>query len=217
MCVVAPVCCLSLLVFAFVGQQRALRQIAARHRIVLAVAIFDHQGLLLCKPDDGLLPSSQIFPNSGPEDDRTSIWQLFGLRNRLSLEASSRKLTRADPAFIAFLRASWSWRGHKEKSTAVTTSGQTTEQPDGMASATSHHDTTGSVANSSRVSIADIIADSRRDSESDHEGAMSGPAIEAMRRSVLGFELAARDIATALSGNSNLQSTGVLFDEILKT
>lgn len=44
-----------------------------------------------------------------------------------------------------------------------------------------------------------------------------GICVEALRRAVMGFEMAGQEIATALSGSHNLQSTGVLFDGILKT
>lgn len=210
-CVVTPLCCLSLLVFAFVAQQRVLRQIAARHRIVLAVALFDQQGLLLCQHEDGLLPSAKIYPSVEPQG-KPGILEFLGIRNRLSLNASSTKLTRSDPAFISFLRASWSWR--KRSINASLATGSTglpgDEHLEGMSSSVS-----GGVApfhaGPSNTSVGDLDESDGDDSE------FSGVSIEALRRAVMGFEMAGQEIATALCGTHNLQSTGVLYDGILKT
>ncbi|ORY81774.1 hypothetical protein BCR35DRAFT_352280 [Leucosporidium creatinivorum] len=209
-CVVTPLCCLSLLVFAFVAQQRVLRQIAARHRIVLAVALFDQQGLLLCQHEDGLLPSAKIYPSLEPKG-KPGILEFLGLRNRLSLNASSTKLTRSDPAFIAFLRASWAWRKRSKSGSLATGSSGLPgdEHLEGMSSSVSgvapFH------AGPSKTSVGDLD-----DSDGDTSD-LSGVSVEALRRAVMGFEMAGQEIATALCGTHNLQSTGVLYDGILKT
>lgn len=107
--VLAPVCSLTLLVVAYIAQKRLVRQIASRHRIVLAVAIFDSNGHLLVNHEDGLLPSAQIYPVSTSTPQKASFLEWLGVKDKLSLDAS-KKLARSDPAFVAFLRASWSWK-----------------------------------------------------------------------------------------------------------
>lgn len=202
---VAPVCCISLLIFAFIGQQRVLRQIAARHRIVLAVALFDQQGLLLCQHDDGLLPSAKIYPTADSPDTKTGILQFLGLRNRLSTNSQSKKLTRSDPAFIAFLRTSWAWRFRRGAGSIATgsTGRGADEAAEGMESRTS-----GAAPWSGALEdLPGLTGDEEYD----------GISLDALRRAVMGFEMAGQEIATALSGGHNLQSTGVLFDGILKT
>lgn len=185
-----------------------LRQIAARHRIVLAVALFDQDGLLLCQHQDGLLPSAKIYPSvEQHESKQAGILEFLGLRNRLSLSASSKKLTRSDPAFIAFLKSSWSWRRRQGAGSIATGSSSlpADEHGDGMASRTSagqFH------AGPSKVSVGE---------ESDEDSDLSGASVEALRRAVMGFEMAGQEIATALCGTHNLTSTGVLYDGILKT
>ena len=107
--VLAPVCCVTLLVVAYVAQQRLVRQIASRHRIVLAVAIFDSNGHILVNHEDGLLPSAQIYPVSTSKPQKASFLEWLGVKDKLSLD-STKKLARSDPAFVAFLKTSWSWK-----------------------------------------------------------------------------------------------------------
>ncbi|KAK4048351.1 hypothetical protein OIV83_004873 [Microbotryomycetes sp. JL201] len=214
-CVVTPVCCLALLVFAVIGQQRVLRQIAARHRIVLTTAIFDQQGLLLCQLSDGLLPSAKIYPDQRGDERKTSILQLLGLRDRLSLNASSRKLTRSDPAFVAFLQTSWSWKSRQGGSVATGSNGLVSdENVDGIESASSNPALASFTGPASRTSHGGGgVEDAGLPDMDDLDAA----EFDGLRRAMMGFEMAGQEIATALTGTGNLQITGVLYDNILKT
>ncbi|GAA5925475.1 uncharacterized protein JCM15063_005034 [Sporobolomyces koalae] len=114
-CVVAPICCISLLVFAYIAQLRHARQRAARHRIILSSAIFDQQGLLLVDPESGLLPTARIYASTTKEA-KPSVLNFFGMgnRSRLRLDSSKVKVGRSDPAFAAFLQRSWEWRARQQ-------------------------------------------------------------------------------------------------------
>jgi len=201
-CVVAPICCILLLVFAYLGQQRALHQKAARHRIMLSTAIFDQHGLLLVHPDSGLLPSAKIYPSRTNEQDKFSIWQVITSGNRLRLDANKVKLQRSDPAFVAFLKMSWAWRSQKQPGEAALVGGED-------ASATF-----GGVGGGGAASRAGEDVGAGRLSEADDE--MTGSEAEGLRRSVLSFEMAGEEIASELTGTPNLKALGVLYDSILK-
>lgn len=210
-----PVCCLALLAFAVIGQQRVLRQIAARHRIELSVAIFDPQGFLLCQHADGLLPSAKIYPDVRADERKTGILQLLGLRDRLSLNASSRKLTRSDPAFVAFLQSSWSWRSKQAGSIATGSSGMAPEEhADGAESPAASASWPAFAGPASRTSAAGAVDAPRL---SDVLDDVSAEAMENLRRAVMGFEMASQEIATSLVGTGHLPATGILYDSILKT
>ncbi|KAM0791207.1 hypothetical protein ACM66B_005689 [Microbotryomycetes sp. NB124-2] len=217
-CVVTPVCCLALLAFAVIGQQRMLRQIAARHRIVLTTAIFDQQGLLLCQHSDGLLPSAKIYPDSRGDDRKAGILQTLGLRDRLSLNASSRKLTRSDPAFVAFLQTSWSWRSRQGGSVATGSIGLVSdENVDGIESASSNPAMAHFVGTASRTSHGGGVGGGEEESGLPDMEGFDAAEFDGLRRAMMGFEMAGQEIATALTGTGNLQSSGVLYDNILKT
>ncbi|KDE08785.1 hypothetical protein MVLG_00891 [Microbotryum lychnidis-dioicae p1A1 Lamole] len=230
--VVAPVCCLSLLVFAVISQQRLLRRMAARQRIVVATAIWDGHGRLLVREADGLLPSSTLFPKV-EKAKPTGVLEWFGLRNRLSLESSNKKLGRFDHAFVALLRASWAW---KEQSLATVT------RVDSEVGAT--HDARRGSTISSQADVhardygarefvaqaasapgrpslpVDVETDDQDEGHYDlesQEGDFDDDAYERMRSAVLGFEVAGREIATELVGSPKLSANGVLFDQILNT
>ncbi|GAA5950722.1 hypothetical protein JCM21900_000492 [Sporobolomyces salmonicolor] len=200
-CVVAPVCCILLLIFAYVAQQRLVRQRAARHRIILATAIFDQQGLLLVHPESGLLPSARIYPSSSPEEKLSSLG-FFGFRRRLHLEASKLKLARSDPAFIAFLKLSWSWR---------------TRRRSAQASADANREERDSAQASGSRSGDGDEGDHERSRLSETDDAMTDSQTELMRRSILSFEMASEEIAMQLIGGSDVKTLGVLYDGILKT
>ncbi|BGP02337.1 MHYT domain signaling protein [Rhodotorula toruloides] len=195
-CVVAPICCILLLVFAYFGQLRLLRQRASRHRVILSTAIFDQNGLLLVHPESGLLPSSRIYPNKPGEQEKVSLFQLLGDSNRLRLEASKLKLQRSDPAFVAFVKMSWSWRSQRGSAAPGTQGGNS----------------------SGDGSQGDRAADeesgpSMRLSEAEE---MTGSEAEMLRRSVLSFEMAGEEIASEVTGTPDLKALGVLYDSILK-
>ncbi|GAA6050346.1 hypothetical protein JCM3770_002974 [Rhodotorula araucariae] len=202
-CVVAPLCCILLLIFAYLGQQRALHQKLARHRIILSTAIFDQQGLLLVHPDSGLLPSAKIYPSRTNEPEKFSIWQVIGSGNRLRLDASKLKLQRSDPAFVAFVKMSWNWRTQKEPAGSVP-----------GAHGEDAHLAFGSTGNASRSAEANDIGATSRLSEADEE--MSGSEAELLHRSVMSFEMAGEEIANELTGAPNFKALGVLYDSILK-
>ncbi|BGP24991.1 MHYT domain signaling protein [Rhodotorula toruloides] len=196
-CVVAPICCILLLVFAYFGQLRLLRQRASRHRVILGTAIFDQNGLLLVHPESGLLPSARIYPNKPGEQEKVSLFQLLGTGNRLRLEASKLKLQRSDPAFVAFVKMSWSWRSQR-----------------GSAAAPGAHGGNSSGDGSQGERAADDESDpSMRLSEAEE---MTGSEAEMLRRSVLSFEMASEEIASEVTGAPDLKALGVLFDSILK-
>ncbi|BGP40448.1 hypothetical protein JCM10450v2_004430 [Rhodotorula kratochvilovae] len=202
-CVVAPVCCILLLIFAYLGQQRALHQKMSRHRIILSTAIFDQQGLLLVHPDSGLLPSAQIYPSRQNEPEKSSIWQVIGSGNRLHLDASKLKLQRSDPAFVAFLKMSWNWRTQKA--------------PDGAAPGVIGEDAHlafGGPGTASRAGDDQEVGTTTRLSEADEE--MTGTEAELLRRSIISFEMAGEEISSELTGSPNLKALGVLYDSILK-
>ncbi|GJN90806.1 hypothetical protein Rhopal_003820-T1 [Rhodotorula paludigena] len=200
-CVVAPVCCILLLVFAFLGQQRALHQRAARHRIILSTAIFDQQGLLLVHPDSGLLPSAKIYPSKQNEPEKFNVFQVLSSGNRMRLEASKLKLQRSDPAFVAFLKMSWNWR--------------TLKTPSAGAGGAIAEDLTSGPGSVSRLGEEERdVGTTTRMSEADDE--MTSSEAELMRRSVLSFEMAGEEIASELTGTPNLKALGVLYDSILK-
>ncbi|GAA5820515.1 hypothetical protein JCM11251_003025 [Rhodosporidiobolus azoricus] len=208
-CVVAPVCCILLLIFAFIGQQRILRQRLARHRIILSTAIFDQQGLLLVQPESGLLPSAKIYPSKSNEAEKVSFLQMLGIGNRLSLQASKLKLARSDPAFIAFLKMSWAWRSKRGPvpggSNAAFAGAPGAEQE-------SAYGGTGSRSGEDGGEVTGISTP--RLSEAEDE--MTGSEAEIMRRSVLSFEMASEEIATQLTGSNDLKVLGVMYDSILK-
>ncbi|KAK4053883.1 hypothetical protein OIO90_003720 [Microbotryomycetes sp. JL221] len=216
-CVVTPVCCLALLAFAVIGQQRVLRQIAARHRIVLTAAIFDQQGLMLCQHADGLLPSAKIYPDTRADERKTGILQMLGLRDRLSLNASSRKMTRSDPAFVAFLQSSWSWRSRQGGSVVTGSTGLVSdENVDGIESASSNPAMADLTGPASRTSHGGGMGDCD-DSGLPELDDVDAAEYDGLRRALMGFEMASQELATALVGASKLQATGVLYDNILKT
>jgi hypothetical protein len=192
-CVVAPVCCILLLVFAFIGQQRILRQRLSRHRIILSTAIFDQNGLMLVQPESGLLPSAKIYPSKSNEAEHVSFLQMLGIGQRLSFQASKLKLARSDPAFIAFLKLSWGWRS---------------KRPTGVSGAPGEHD-----SNYGGASGQDSPSTPRL-SEADDE--LSGSEAELMQRSVLSFEMASEEIANQIVGSNDLKVLGVMYDSILK-
>ncbi|GAA5944147.1 hypothetical protein JCM3775_001080 [Rhodotorula graminis] len=198
-CVVAPICCILLLVFAYLGQQRALHQKAARHRIMLSTAIFDQHGLLLVHPDSGLLPSAKIYPSRTNEQDKFSIWHVITSGNRLRLDANKVKLQRSDPAFVAFLKMSWAWRSQKQPGEAAAVGDDVNATSFGGVGAASR---TGEGVGAGRLSEAD--------------DEMTGSEAEGLRRSVLSFEMAGEEIASELTGAPNLKALGVLYDSILK-
>ncbi|GAA5915015.1 hypothetical protein JCM5296_003832 [Sporobolomyces johnsonii] len=200
-CVVAPVCCILLLIFAYIAQQRLVRQRAARHRIILSTAIFDQQGLLLVHPESGLLPSARIYPSSSPED-QPSFLGFFGVGRRLHLEASKLKLARSDPAFIAFLKLSWSWR---------------TRRGSGRASADASREERDSAQGSASRSGDGDEGENERSRLSETDDAMTDTQTELMRRSILSFEMASEEIAMQLIGGPDVKALGVLYDGILKT
>ncbi|GAA5874518.1 hypothetical protein JCM16303_002891 [Sporobolomyces ruberrimus] len=191
--VVAPLCCISLLVFAWIAQRRQARQRAARHRIILSTAIFDHQGLLLVQPESGLLPSAQIYPTTSAKDE-ASLRSLFGSRNRLRLDSSRAKLSRSDPAFIAFLQESWSWRNHR--ATPFAREEQQTHSRGGP----------------------EEKRGNREDLDGNGSESSGSSEAEMTRRSLISFQMASEEIATQISGNGeDLRCLGVLYDNILKT
>lgn len=194
-------CCILLLVFAFLGQQRALHQRAARHRIILSTAIFDQQGLLLVHPDSGLLPSAKIYPSKQNEPEKFNVFQVLSSGNRMRLKASKLKLQRSDPAFVAFLKMSWNWR--------------TLKTPNAGAGGAIAEDLTSGPGSVSRLGEEERdVGTTTRMSEADDE--MTSSEAELMRRSVLSFEMAGEEIASELTGTPNLKALGVLYDSILK-
>ncbi|KAM0753752.1 hypothetical protein T439DRAFT_377899 [Meredithblackwellia eburnea MCA 4105] len=224
-CVVAPVCCLTLLVIAIIGQAQVVRNMAARHRVIVSVALFDQQGHLLVQPN-GLLPSAEITPPAAPPDiGRRTIKELADQEagnvpapkatdaskfkwtpsrivaalfssNRLSLEAMNKKLTKDDPAFIAYLKASWSWRNRTTAFPAPNTAQGTFSPLTGAG-------TTGSP----------VIRPSGTGA-----GAGAASEDEELRLSVESFEQAASDISFRLLGTpDHARVNGVLYDGILKT
>ncbi|GAA5904048.1 hypothetical protein JCM6882_003811 [Rhodosporidiobolus microsporus] len=206
-CVVAPVCCIFLLIFAFIGQQRILRQRLARHRIILSTAIFDNQGLLLVQPESGLLPSAKIYPSKSNEQEKVSFLQMLGIGNRLSLQASKLKLARSDPAFIAFLKMSWAWRskrGSVPGGTSAAFAGQGTGEQESSYGGTGSRSGEDEAGGASSPHMSDL------------EEEMTGSEAEIMRRSVLSFEMASEEIATQLIGTNDLKVLGVMYDSILK-
>ncbi|GAA6028392.1 hypothetical protein JCM8097_007009 [Rhodosporidiobolus ruineniae] len=210
-CVVAPVCCILLLIFAFIGQQRILRQRLSRHRIILSTAIFDQQGLLLVQPESGLLPSAKIYPSKTNESEKVSFLQMLGIGNRLSLQASKLKLARSDPAFIQFLKLSWGWRSRKTSDkdvngglTAGSAGGEHASSYGGTHSAEDDRD--GGPA-TPRMSEDELTGS---------EAELTGSEAELMRRSVLSFEMASEEIAMQLTGTNDLRALGVMYDSILK-
>lgn len=199
-CVVAPLCCFTLLIFAIVGQAQVARNLAQRHRIIVAVALFDQQGLMLVQPN-GLLPSAEIAPPSADEPPASTprkssvavFWAALLGKNRLSLDAMNKKLGRDDPAFIAFLRRSWSWR----------TTNPVVEKP--PPTATSIFSTTSNSPILSRPHLAG-------------DGPKLGVPEDDVDEAVLSFEQAALDISYRLSGAPDQPKVnGVLYDGILKT
>ena len=46
---------------------------------------------------------------------------------------------------------------------------------------------------------------------------MDAAAFDGLRRALMGFEMASQELATTLVGTGNLQATGILYDNILKT
>ncbi|GAA5872863.1 hypothetical protein JCM8547_005721 [Rhodosporidiobolus lusitaniae] len=203
-CVVAPVCCILLLIFAFIGQQRILRQRLSRHRIILSTAIFDQNGLMLVQPESGLLPSAKIYPSKTNEAEKVGFFQMLGFGNRLTLQASKLKLARSDPAFIAFLKMSWSWRTKKRPTTP---GGSNLLSPPG--------EQNSSYGGTNSRTDEDMDGPGTpRMSEADDE--MTGTEAEIMRRSVLSFEMASEEIAQELVGSSDLKVLGVMYDSILK-
>ncbi|SCZ88836.1 BZ3500_MvSof-1268-A1-R1_Chr2-1g04667 [Microbotryum saponariae] len=231
--VVAPVCCLSLLVFAVIGQQRLLRRMAARQRIVVATAVWDGHGRLLVREADGLLPSSTLFPKA-EKSKPTGFLEWLGLRNRLSLESSNKKLGRFDHAFVALLRASWAW---KEQSLATVTrvgsevgathgarrGSTTSSQADVHARDYGAREFVAQAASAplGRPSLpVDLETDDQDEGHyglKSQEGGFDDDAYHRMRSAVLGFEVAGREIATELVGSPVLSANGVLFDQILNT
>ncbi|TNY24789.1 hypothetical protein DMC30DRAFT_6168 [Rhodotorula diobovata] len=199
-CVVAPICCILLLVFAYFGQQRVLHQKASRHRIMLSTAIFDQHGLLLVHPDSGLLPSAKIYPSRTNEPEKFSLWQVITSGNRLRLDANKVKLQRSDPTFVAFLKLSWTWRTQKPSADA--------------AAGAAGDEATSTFGGVGTVSRPGDEVDAGRLSEADDE--MTGSEAEGLRRSVLSFEMAGEEIASELTGTPNLKALGVLYDAILK-
>lgn len=195
-CVVAPICCILLLVFAYFGQLRLLRQRASRHRVILSTAIFDQNGLLLVHPESGLLPSARIYPNKPGEQEKVSLLQLLGDSSRLRLEASKLKLQRSDPAFVAFIKMSWSWRSQRAQAAAGTYGGNS--PGDGSQG---EHAVDGQSSPSMRLSEAEEA---------------TGSEAEMLRRSVLSFEMAGEEIASEVTGTPDLKALGVLYDSILK-
>ncbi|GAA5958689.1 hypothetical protein JCM8115_000325 [Rhodotorula mucilaginosa] len=193
-CCVAPICCICLLIFAYVGQQRALRQRAARHRVILSTAIFDHHGLMLVDPESGLLPFARIYPTPLAEDhdDKINWRQLFRFDDRLRLDAARLRLQRSDPAFVAFLRLSWKWRLPRADS------GEDIATPTYR----------GSVAFSDFANRPPRKASSSQD--------LSDPEAGALVRSIASFQLAGEEIAETVTGVNDPKALGVLFDSILK-
>ncbi|GAA5948147.1 hypothetical protein JCM3765_007129 [Sporobolomyces pararoseus] len=194
-CVVAPICCISLVIFAWFAQLRHARQRAARHRIILSTAIFDHQGLLLVQPESGLLPSARIYPSSTPED-KPSLLSSFGFGTRLRLDSSKVKLSRSDPAFVAFLQESWNWRNNRRPSKFSDNTDRQTQSIDFEAGGTG--DSVGfEGASDKRTELSEA---------------------EMLRRSLLSFQMASEDIAMQIGGSGeDLRCLGVLYDSILKT
>ncbi|GAA5872140.1 hypothetical protein JCM3774_002281 [Rhodotorula dairenensis] len=193
-CCVAPICCICLLVFAYVGQQRALRQRAARHRVILSTAIFDHHGLMLVDPESGLLPFARIYPTPLAEehDDKINWRQLFRFDDRLRLDAAKLKLQRSDPAFVAFLRLSWKWRLPRADT------GEDNTTPTYR----------GSVAFSDFANRALGKVSTSQD--------LSDPEASGLVRSIASFQLAGEEIAGTVTGVNDPKSLGVLFDSILR-
>ncbi|GAA6000073.1 hypothetical protein JCM10207_006038 [Rhodosporidiobolus poonsookiae] len=204
-CVVAPVCCILLVIFAFIGQQRMLRQRLARHRIILSVAIFDQQGLMLVQPESGLLPSAKIYPSRTDESEKVGFFQMLGLGNRLALKASKLKIARSDPAFISFLKLSWGWRTRKGSVHGAAAG------PPG----TSHSEQESTYGGKSADEERDVGLNTPRLSEADDDE-LSGSEAEFLRRSVLSFQMASEEIANQLTGTDDLKALGVMYDSILK-
>lgn len=199
-CIVVPLSCITLLIIGFVAQQRVLRQNAARHRLIVAVALFDEQGHLLIQHEDGMLPSAEISPNSAPPSNSSSLFAFFGIR-RTGLHTSTKKLSRADPTFIAFLRASWRWQEPTE--VGLIRSSDLLDSP-------------------KRFSIANEYPDSPTSPNTESPG-MTAPASESRRMTMLAFYEASLSLSRRLGGSqedgtvSTTQINGVLFDGILKT
>ncbi|KAK4702911.1 hypothetical protein P7C70_g3315, partial [Phenoliferia sp. Uapishka_3] len=204
---VGPVCCISLLAIAIIGQAQVVRNMAQRQRIIVAVALFDQQGLMLVQPD-GLLPSAEIAALSkGPKEDDDDagksgesssafarFWAPFFRKNRLSLEAMSQKLTKDDPAFIAFLRTSWSWRSWRPQSTGY--------RP------------------STSMSILSNRSFTPKGPSGNSYGRKPGLHLpeDNLNQAISTFEQAALDLSNRLSGSrQEPKVTGVLYDGILKT
>ncbi|GAA5975721.1 hypothetical protein JCM11641_005847 [Rhodosporidiobolus odoratus] len=201
-CVVAPFCCIALLIFAFIGQQRLLRQRLSRHQIILSTAIFDQQGLLLVQPESGLLPSAKIYPSQNKEAEHLGLAQLFGFgKNRLSLRTSKLKLARSDPAFIAFLKSSWAWRSRR---TAIANG----DTPDSAGEQASSY---GAAANKEEEHEVGGTRDPRMS-----EGELTGSEAEMVKRSILSFEMASEEIASQITGTTDLKALGIMHDNILK-
>ncbi|BGP16568.1 hypothetical protein JCM10213_000520 [Rhodosporidiobolus nylandii] len=197
-CIVAPVCCISLLAFAFIAQQRMLRQRLSRHQIILSTAIFDQQGLLMVQPESGLLPSAKIYPSQTNEAEKVGFFQLLGIGQRLSLRASKLKLARSDPAFIAFVKLSWGWRSRRGPLPGANGRGG---EVDSTYGGTGSKSSEGG-ASTPRMSVADDELDA-----SD---------AEIVRRSILSFQIASEEIANQITGSNDLKVLGVMYDSILK-
>lgn len=178
---------------------------AQRHRIIVAVALFDQKGLLLVQPN-GLLPSAEISPAMDERDAETprkasfaSVWALLINKDRLSLDSMNKKLAKGDPAFIACLKKSWSWRFKA----------QTLLAP--PPTATSVFSTASSTA-----PILGLEASSKGGNA--HASEPSGSPDDDVGRAVTSFEQAAQDLSHRLSGAPDQpRVNGVLYDGILKT
>lgn len=147
-----------------------------------------------------MLPSAEISPNPSHSSISSSLLAFFGIR-RTGLHTSTKKLSRADPVFIAFLRASWLWQSSTETRSIGTR--ELLETPKGLSRATDY-------------------LDSRRSSGSESPG-MAAAAFESRRTAMLGFYEASLDLSGRLAGSqedgriSTTHVNGVLFDGILKT
>ncbi|KAL8278451.1 hypothetical protein RQP46_009141 [Phenoliferia psychrophenolica] len=203
-CVVAPLCCFTLLLIAIVGQAQVVRNMAQRHRIIVAVALFDQKGLILVQPN-GLLPSAEISPAMDERDAETprktsfaSIWALLISKDRLSLDSMNKKLAKGDPAFIACLKKSWSWRFKA----------QTLLPPPPTATSVF----------STASSTAPILGlDASRGGSTGATELLESPDDD-IGKAVASFEQAAQDLSHRLSGAPDQpRVNGVLYDGILKT
>ncbi|GAA5893557.1 uncharacterized protein JCM6883_003558 [Sporobolomyces salmoneus] len=193
-CVVAPICCISLVIFAWFAQLRHARQRAARHRIILSTAIFDHQGLLLVQPESGLLPSARIYPSSTSED-KPSFLSSFGIGNQLRLDSNRVKLSRSDPSFVAFVQESWRWRNRQS------------------ANKSSNNEKQGLPTDGDETNAEGGEAGAGRNPKG-----IDTNESEMLRRSLVSFQMASEDIATQIGGSGeDLRCLGVLYDSILKT